>query len=132
MEVFVLTERKKGIVKTVFGWLFLALAFASFILTLMGALLLFLPGVLFAVIWYCFFLKANKEFECSYFDGELRFARITNKSRRKRIGVYNIEEVVTIAPAGDRSQKIPPAAKSRAAASPPLPGPFPRQCPEGL
>ena len=59
MEVFVLTERKKGIVKTVFGWLFLALAFASFILTLMGALLLFLPGVLFAVIWYCFFLKAN-------------------------------------------------------------------------
>ena len=43
MEVFVLTERKKGIVKTVFGWLFLALAFASFILTLMGALLLFLP-----------------------------------------------------------------------------------------
>lgn len=103
MEVFVLTERKKGIVKTVFGWLFLALAFASFILTLMGALLLFLPGVLFAVIWYCFFLKANKEFECSYFDGELRFARIINKSRRKRIGIYNIEEVVTIAPAGDRS-----------------------------
>ena len=33
----------------------------------------------------------------------LRFARIINKSRRKRIGVYNIEEVVTIAPAGDRS-----------------------------
>lgn len=103
MEVFVLTERKKSIVKILFGCLILALAFTCFVLTLMGAGILFLPGVILAFVWYFLFFKANKEFECSYFDGEFRFAKITNKSRRKRIGVCSIEEVVAIAPAGDRS-----------------------------
>lgn len=45
----------------------------------------------------------NVEYEYSYFDGELRFAKIKNKSRRKNLATYSMESVVTIAPAGDRS-----------------------------
>ena len=48
-------------------------------------------------------MAQNTEFEYSYFDGELRFAKIKNKSRRTRLGIYSMESVAAIAPAGDRS-----------------------------
>lgn len=103
MEVFVITERKRNLVRMLLGWCLLALTIACLVLTLMGAIIMGIPCIILAVIWYLVFYKANVEFECSYFDGELRFAKIMNKSRRKRLGVYVIDEVVAIAPAGDRS-----------------------------
>ena len=67
----------------------------------------FAPGILFAVVFgliaYLMIMAQNTEFEYSYFDGELRFAKIKNKSRRKRLGIYSMESVAAIAPAGDRS-----------------------------
>jgi hypothetical protein len=50
-----------------------------------------------------FTMRRCVEFEYSYFDGELRMTKILNKSRRKKIALYNMDEVVLIAPAGDRS-----------------------------
>ena len=44
-----------------------------------------------------------KEFEYSYFDGEVRFAKVLNKNRRKSLGGYPMDDVIQIAPAGDRS-----------------------------
>ena len=39
----------------------------------------------------------------SYFDGEVRFAKVLNKNRRKSLGSYPMDDVIQIAPAGDRS-----------------------------
>lgn len=59
-------------------------------------------GILFAVVFgliaYLMIMAQNTEFEYSYFDGELRFAKIKNKSRRKRLGIYSMESVAAIAP----------------------------------
>ena len=65
---------------------------------------LFLSGALILlVVWYFFLFRSSKEYEYSFFDGELRFAKIMNKSRRKRLRVFTMDEVIQIAPAGDRS-----------------------------
>ena len=50
---------------------------------------------------YSFF--SNIEYEYTYFDGDLKFAKISNKSRRKKIADINMEDVLVIAPKGDRS-----------------------------
>lgn len=91
----------------------MALVFVSYLLVALAAISLlticigFAPGILFAVVFgliaYLMIMAQNTEFEYSYFDGELRFAKIKNKSRRKRLGIYSMESVAAIAPAGDRS-----------------------------
>jgi translation initiation factor IF-1 len=60
-------------------------------------------AVIAFALWYLFQFRWNKEFEYSYFDGEVRFARISNKSRRKSLKVFPMDEVATIAPSEDRS-----------------------------
>ena len=85
------------------SWIFAALAVVSFLLICQGVALGFLIAVAFGFISYFIFMSQNVEYEYSYFDGELRFAKIKNKSRRKHLATYSMESVVTIAPAGDRS-----------------------------
>lgn len=86
----------------------MALVFVSYLLVALAAISLlticigFAPGILFAVVFgliaYLMIMAQNTEFEYSYFDGELRFAKIKNKSRRKRLGIYSMESVAAIAP----------------------------------
>ena len=103
MEVFTLIARKKNVALVFVSYLLVALAAISLLTICIG----FAPGILFAVVFgliaYLMIMAQNTEFEYSYFDGELRFARIKNKSRRKRLGIYSMESVAAIAPAGDRS-----------------------------
>ena len=61
------------------------------------------PTILFGVIWYLFAFRSEVEYEYTYYDGDLRFAKIKNKSKRKKIANINMEDVMTIAPKGDRS-----------------------------
>ena len=65
--------------------------------------LFLLPAmVIFGVwIWRNFFNRI--EYEYTYYDGELCIARITNKARRKHLAEIQMEDVITIAPKGDRS-----------------------------
>ena len=103
MEVFTLIARKKNVALVFVSYLLVALAAISLLTICIG----FAPGILFAVVFgliaYLMIMAQNTEFEYSYFDGELRFAKIKNKSRRKRLGIYSMESVAAIAPAGDRS-----------------------------
>lgn len=103
MEVFTLVQRKKSPAMIFVSWIFAALAVVSFLLICQGVALGFLIAVAFGFISYFIFMSQNVEYEYSYFDGELRFAKIKNKSRRKHLATYSMESVVTIAPAGDRS-----------------------------
>lgn len=43
------------------------------------------------------------EYEYTYYDGDLRFAKIRNKAKRKKIAYLSMDDVLTIAPKGDRS-----------------------------
>ncbi len=102
LEIYVLVARKKSIAVQLVAYFFFLVAVVLLLFSCSSTF--FLPfAVLMAGLWYLFQFRFNKEFEYSYFDGELRFAKIMNKSRRKRIGSYNMEEVLQIAPAGDRS-----------------------------
>ena len=50
------------------------------------------PTIIFGVIWYLF-----------AFRSEVRFAKIRNKAKRKKIAYLSMDDVLTIAPKGDRS-----------------------------
>ena len=99
MEVFTLIARKKNVALVFVSYLLVALAAISLLTICIG----FAPGIVFGLIAYLMIMAQNTEFEYSYFDGELRFAKIKNKSRGKRLGIYSMESVAAIAPAGDRS-----------------------------
>lgn len=102
LEIYVLVERKKALGKRLMAYLFFMITMMLFFLSFIS--MFYLPFVMITgAVWYLFQFRSNKEYEYSYFDGEVRFAKVMNKSRRKRIGVYSMEEVLQIAPAGDRS-----------------------------
>ena len=102
LEVYVLTPVHKTTTKVFLSILSLVITIVSLVLACYSPLMIFMT-LIFGVLFYFITFRSNKEYECSYFDGEVRFAKIMNKSRRKGLGVYSMEEVVQIAPAGDRS-----------------------------
>ena len=101
-EIYVLVPVEKSKLHAVAKIATLLLAVFFFLLTCLQPIW-FTVGFVFALLWYLLTFRSNKEYEYSYFDGEIRFAKIMNKSRRKGLGVYSMEEVVQIAPTGDRS-----------------------------
>lgn len=101
-EVFVLVPVRKPFWVKLASVVCLLLGVASMLMACSGMIFMLL-FLIFAVLWYLLTFQSYKEYEYSYFDGEVRFARVMNKSRRKAMAVYNMDEVVTIAPAGDRS-----------------------------
>ena len=101
-EVYVLVERKKSTLMRVVTAAVLAIGILFALFSMIAPL--FLSGALILlVVWYFFLFRSSKEYEYSFFDGELRFAKIMNKSRRKRLRVFTMDEVIQIAPAVDRS-----------------------------
>jgi translation initiation factor IF-1 len=101
-EVYVLVARKKSIGIQLLACLFLALGIVLLLLSCASPVLLTV-AIVVLLVWFFLQFRWNKEFEYSYFDGEVRFAKISNKSRRKRLKVFPMDEVVTIAPSEDRS-----------------------------
>lgn len=102
MEVYVLVSKEKSLfIKTT--------ALACFVMGAMSTLyvimgyIIFFPMALLTWGLAFFFHTRNYEYEYSYFDGELRFAQITNKKKRKELKGYLMENVIAIAPIEDRS-----------------------------
>lgn len=101
-EIYVLVPVKRSKGSMVATILSLVLAAVFFLLSC--SLPFMSPlGILFLVFWFFLNFRSYKEYEYSYFDGEFRFAKIMNKSRRKRLGIYSMDEVLLIAPEHDRS-----------------------------
>lgn len=102
LEVYVFVEKKKSLfMKILTALLFLAGAYFMYA-TLVGLLIFFAVAVPFlAIAWYLH--TKQVEFEYSYFDGDFRFAKIYNKQKRKDLRGYDVEDVIVIAPEGDRS-----------------------------
>ncbi|MCC8168265.1 MAG: hypothetical protein LIO37_02865 [Clostridiales bacterium] len=102
MEIYVLVERRRSLAYQFLGALVLALAILSFIASLFVYLMI-IPTVALGCVWFFCFFHHSKEFEYSYFDGEIKFARVMNKSRRKNLYRFSMDDVLQIAPGGDRS-----------------------------
>ena len=101
-EVYVLVEKRKGLLANLLMLVSIFITIFSVLATIFVMPMSVSVAILFgALIWVM--KKRNVEFEYSYFDGELCFTKIINKSRRKTIKTYSMDEVQAIAPAGDRS-----------------------------
>ena len=102
LEVYVFVDKKKSIGMKILTTLLFVVGAYFLYAALCGLLLFFAVGVPFlAIAWYLH--TKQVEFEYSYFDGEFRFAKIFNKQKRKDLRGYNVEDVIVIAPEGDRS-----------------------------
>lgn len=101
-EKLVIVPRKNGTAKKILNIVWFVLACVSFVLAIPVAIFA-IPAIIFAVIWYFQSFRSDVEFEYTYYDGEFRFAKIKAKSRRKGLGRVQMEDVLAIAPKGDRS-----------------------------
>lgn len=101
-EIFVLVNKKKTPISQFFSILMLVLGIVCVLFSCITPIFM-MPAFLFVLIWVLLHFFSNVEYEYSYFDGDVRFAKILNKSKRKRLKGYVMDEVITIAPAGDSS-----------------------------
>lgn len=102
LEVYVLVEKKKSLFIKILTVILFLIGVYFMYATLVGLFIFFAVAVPFlAISWYLH--TKYTEFEYSYFDGEFRFAKIFNKQKRKELRGYNVEDVIIIAPEGDRS-----------------------------
>lgn len=102
MEIYVLVAKQKSLfIKTTTLACFLVGAM-SMLYVLLGYIVFFPMAFLTWAVAFILYSR-NYEYEYSYYDGELRFAKIVNKKRRKELKGYEMEEVLTIAPINDKS-----------------------------
>ena len=102
MEVYVLVSKEKSLlIKTTTLALFVVAAMSSLYVVL--GYIVFFPMAL--LTWIIAFMLHNRncEYEYSYYDGELRFAKIVNMKSRKELKGYIMEEVIVIAPLEDNA-----------------------------
>ncbi len=103
-EKLVIVPKKMASGRKVLNLLWFVLACLMFVgATFISPVVFFVPAVGFAVLWYFQTFRMDTEWEYTYYDGDLRFARIRAKSRRKNIASIHMDDVVAIAPRGDRS-----------------------------
>lgn len=71
--------------------------------TFLSPMLFFAPGIIAASLWVWQAFYSKIEFEYTYYDGDLVFAKIKNKAKRKKIADINMNDVLICAPRGDRA-----------------------------
>lgn len=102
LEVYVLVAKKISLLKQFASSFLLVLTVITFAMSFVIPFVI-IPAVLLMGCCYLVFSQLRIEYEYSYFDGDVRFAKIMNKSRRKTLRGFSMDEVVMIAPAKDPS-----------------------------
>ncbi|MBR1390704.1 MAG: hypothetical protein IJ567_04550 [Lachnospiraceae bacterium] len=101
-ENTILVKRKATAGQLVMSYLILFLCVVSIIGFVLTLQLLFVVLILITVLlWYLLRSSARVEYEYSYIEGRLSFARIRNKKHRKELANIEMEELILIAPADD-------------------------------
>lgn len=102
-EVLVIVPKKTPGWKKFLNAVWFVLACLMFLgASFINPLIFFVPAVVFAVLWYFQTFRMDTEWEYTYYDGDLKFARIRAKSRRKNLVNIHMDDVLAIAPRGDR------------------------------
>ena len=102
-KLVIVPRSKNGMKKALNMSLFVAACVFLLLASFLSPALFFVPALIFTFIWIWQNFYANVEYEYTYYDGELRLAKITNKAKRKNLVAVNMEDVLAIAPRGDRS-----------------------------
>lgn len=102
-EKLVIIPRRKTTGKKVLNVVCFALTAVMLVLSMYLPVIFMIPAVIFGVLWYFTGFRGDVEWEYTYYDGELRFAKIKAKSKRKNIARIQMENVQAFAPKGDRS-----------------------------
>ncbi len=102
-EKLVIVPKRRTAGKKIFDIGLFVVTCILLVLAMMAPLAFAIPAVLGAVLWYFLSFRGDIEYEYTYYDGELRFARIKAKSKRKSLGEVQMEDVLAFAPKGDRS-----------------------------
>ena len=101
LEVYVLVEKQKTLMMKILTVVCFVIGAYFMYATLRGLIIFFAISVPFLALGW--FLKGRAmEYEYSYFDGDFRFAKIYNKQKRKELIGYEADNVIVIAPRGDR------------------------------
>lgn len=102
-EKLVIVPRKNTGTKKILNVALFVVTCALFVLAMMAPVVFSIPAILCAIAWYFMAFRSDIEFEYTYYDGEMRFAKIKSKRKRKGIGKVQMEDVLAFAPKGDRS-----------------------------
>ncbi len=102
-EKLVIVPKRTSALKKVLNIVWFALACVSLLMAIIAPGIFLIPAVVFIAIWVWQTFRSNVEYEYTYYDGDLRIAKIKNKAKRKRIAAISMEDVIIIAPKGDRS-----------------------------
>ena len=71
--------------------------------TFITPVIFMVPAIGFSLLWFFQQFRSYIEYEYTYYDGDLKFAKIKNKAKRKRIAAIHMDDVLQVAPKGDRS-----------------------------
>ncbi len=74
------------------------LAVCFVLLGVLGMLPLILVGIAFGGLFYFANLNSVVDYEYAYVEGELRIARILQKSKRKEVATYDLTKMTLLAP----------------------------------
>lgn len=102
-EVLVIVPKKMTGGKKALNMVWFGLACLMFVAaTFIAPVIFLLPAIGFAILWYFQTFRMDTEWEYTYYDGDIQFARIRAKSRRKNIARIQMDDVIAVAPKGDR------------------------------
>ena len=99
-ENTILVDKKVSVANTI-GRIACVIIFAIFVVlsfTPIAPGLFLLPAVVVGVIFYFLHMGTKVEYEYTYLEGRLSFAKITAKRRRKELAEVDMENVLLIAP----------------------------------
>lgn len=102
-EKLVIVSKKQTPGKKIFDVVLFVVTCILLVLAMIVPFAFAIPAVIGAVLWYFLSFRSDVEYEYTYYDGELRFAKIRAKSRRKNLGEIHMDDVLAFAPKGDRS-----------------------------
>ena len=103
-EKLVIIPAKVSPVKKFFKTFLFVLACLFFLgATFLSPTLFFVPAIIVGIIWGYLTFYSKIEYEYTYYDGDLIFAKIKNKAKRKKIAGIDMNEVFICAPKGDRA-----------------------------
>lgn len=102
-EKLVIVPKRKTTGKNVLNIVWFVLTCLMVILCMFAPVIFLIPAVIFGLLWYFTGFRGDIEYEYTYYDGEFRFAKIKAKSKRKNIARIQMDDVMALAPKGDRS-----------------------------
>ncbi len=101
-ENTVLVDKKVSVGNTIGRIICIIFIFAFLLIsfTPIAPGLFLIPAVLVGVIFYFLHMGTQVEYEYTYIEGRLSFAKITAKRKRKELAEVEMEEMLLIAPKG--------------------------------